>query len=701
MKSENYFNLGGINEKVSPYNTGPTEYLNIINFDFQTITAHTQRWGSTQYTSQNFGAPISSLVEFSRLDGTSFVVVGCSGALWSGATTGLSQGLSLTSFGITAVSSFFFNDLVPRANGIVGINSGFPLYYNGNRQMAINSNFDGSGTSPATFYINSENLSTNKLSYTVLQNNLFFADGNVFGKYDGITTSFIGLPPVTQGAGITIFWSSGATITGLYIQDSYGIGFYASYVNRRGFEGPIWPMDTITMSSFSGVTAASLGGTIAQIKVPIFVPPEYDIASINLYSYAGMSLSLLNAVGSTNFWNLPYVFLSNTAITAGNTFTYVTFGTGQGRGQSNIIGNIGSFPQTPNYVPIGLTFVVGQGVTQGVVTQIDMINYSPQYLEVYSNRLFLAGFSATPSTVWFSDTGEPEGYQSDWNFEIRTNDADYITAMKSYFSYLYLFKQNSFHILTGDSPNNFFLQEVSNVYGCLNNRCVVVYDNFLAFLDRKGVVIYNGASPSLLSSKVQATFDSMNYTVAINTACMVHDKLRSQIMIAIPINGSLNNNVTLVYDYLVNAWTKYDGYSPTVFASIIGRNNTKNAFYGTSAGIVNWFGPSFLSDNGAGFTTYFKTRFLHDLGESYQKQFRRLYLNVDPPLQQMTFIVNFFQDFGSSIVGSSIIGATAFQTRIDYGISAKSLAFEFSSIQTNQVLKLHGYTIESRLQRKV
>src|SRR5260221_10506608 len=47
------------------------------------------------------------------------------------------------------------------------------------------------------------------------------------------------------------------------------------------------------------------------------------------------------------------------------------------------------------------------------------------------------------------------------------------------------------------------------------------------------------------------------------------------------------------------------------------------------------------------------------------------------------------------------ISQGAFQTRTEFGISAKSLAFEMSSIQTNSVLKLHGFTIESRFLRKV
>ncbi len=392
---------------------------------------------------------------------------------------------------------------------------------------------------------------------------------------------------------------------------------------------------------------------------------------------------------------MPYSFLMSAAA-SGSTTTAVTIGATVG-GPSI---NNGRLPSATQYLPMG--FTLGRFTSDSVyINEIAVSSYYPRYLEIYNNQLFAAGFSSTPSTVWYSDVGEPEGFQPTNNFQVRTNDSDVITCLKSYSTRLHIFKRKSFHCLYGDNPNNFYLREVSTIYGCLNNRCAVTYDNNLAFLDQKGVVAYNGSTPELLSNKVQPIFDTMNYSVAINTACMAHDKLRNQILIAIPINGATQNNVTLVYDYLVGAWTKEDGYNPTIFANIQGRNNTKNLFYGTSSGVVNWFGPSFLSDNAVGFSAYMKTRFLHDIGETYQKQFRRLYLNIDAPSSTLTFKVNFFQDFGSSVVKSVTISQGAFQTRTEFGISAKSLAFEMSSIQTNSVLKLHGFTIESRFLRKV
>lgn len=715
LKSENYNQMGGINSKMSPYLTTPIEFLNLINMDFQMPGSLTQRWGSTQYVSQNFNSPVTSLFEFAMLNGSSFVVVGASGALWVGATTGQAQGLSFigSSFyevtqSITLGTNLFSGPYIDV--NIIGSPSGSRSIKNLPFFGLYN---QSSGTGGLSLTVQGQTLTNNKYSFAVLNNYMFAANGDSFFKFNGTTTSFVGAPPIqpyiTRTLGSSVINTTSATLIGMGVS-SGSYAYYGSFVNDRGFEGQIWPLSCINVTQFS---AASLGGSFCQIESAIFVPPQYDIQSINLYSFFNSSTM---SIGSTTFWNNPYGFLTNYPLSAlATTLSVANFGTSNIAyllqlgstigGQTALISNSGAFPDTNTntYFPLGFTMVIGAGAnTPSQVNSIQINPYHPRFLETYQNQLFLAGFSSAPSIVQFSDIGEPEGYLLTNNFEVRTNDGDHITGLRSYSSRLYIFKLHSFHILFGDNPLNFYLNEVSDQYGCLNNNCTAVFNNTLLFLDQKGVCVYNGASVEMLSNKVQPIFDRMNYLAAINSACMVHDKIRNQVLICIPVDGSTINNLTVVYDYLLNAWTTYDGVSPTIIHSIQGRNNAKNAFYGTSSGLLNWFGPSFLSDNGTGFTSYAKSRFLHDLGESIQEQYRRLYINIDPLSSgTMTFNINFFQDFGSSIVKSVTLNEANFQQRIDFGISAKSLAFEISTVQTNSVLRLHGFTIESRLQRRV
>jgi len=92
----------------------------------------------------------------------------------------------------------------------------------------------------------------------------------------------------------------------------------------------------------------------------------------------------------------------------------------------------------------------------------------------------------------------------------------------------------------------------------------------------------------------------MNYAAAKNVACMAHDKKRNQVLTAIPINGATYNNITVVYDYLVDAWTKYDGFNPSLFAVLTGNLSTRTLFYGGYTGNIYNFGASYFGDNGQG-----------------------------------------------------------------------------------------------------
>lgn len=729
FKVENYQNLGGINSKYSPMLTGPMEFLDIKNFDFQFPGDITQRWGSTQYMGQTLAGKITALSEYQKLNGSSMVITGSSGGLWFGATTGNFQGMSLTNMGATlqlygsTVAVGMFKSLgwvVGGAVTLVERNQQGIFWQGSSNQLVMNYAGDDFPFYGYNYTVAPNLQSGNYASIVYLVDRAFIADGSKFVKFDGITTTNVGLPlPIPA----SLMWSYDLTSSvSLMGYGTTGAAiFYVSYVNDRGFESPILAVAS-AMGPMSGPSTMPVDptGNIAMTLI-LNTPLSYGISSINVYSYCVQSpyKSAFTAEqtwwSDTNTWNYPYVKI-NSIPASGSTLTGVPLGTTNGN-YAQIFNNIGPLPNSyiNQYQPLGLTLGPAKrmlyhdnGNTANVYSAIQgyskpyQTNYFPQFLEVYDNRLFCAGFSSAPSTVWFSDVKEPEGYLPTNNFEVRTNDSDYITAMKTYQTRIYFFKINSFHVLVGDNPSNFFLQEISNQYGCLNNRCVIQFENLLYFLDRKGIIEYTGSNISFASIKIQPIFDRMNYTSALTEACGVHDKLRNQILFAIPVDGSTTNNITIVYDYIAQAWTTHTGYNASIFAEIKGYNTTKRLFCGDYNGRVNWFSASFLSDNGSGITLSYKSRFLHDMGDSVQKQFRRLYVNADPIGTTLANKINFYQDYGTSIVLGTTINLGAFQDRIDYGISAKSLAFEMISLNTSSnPLRIHGFVIESRMQRKV
>ena len=693
-----------------------------------------------QTYAQSASYKVTALSEYQKLDGSSTIIAGASGGLWyfggSLAFQALT-GMSLTTLGVTSAMSSSTASGVGAVNyiswsfgGVSAVNSYTNntqgMFYKGSSQAYILPTGITNGVAaPWKEEFSPQILSGNYASIQYLVDYAFIASGSAFLKFNGATCNSVGLP-IPAAMTLTYGYTSvpGSSIVGF---GGTGIGiFYFSYVNDRGFESNIVPLVSCIGSANSTLLSlgtpvglgAGYGTGVVAMTLTINTPLTFGISTINVYSFVTNDfLNHINYAPDTSAWSYAFTKLASFPA-SGSTFTHIPVGvTGGATAWAGLAKNSGVFPNpySNRYQNFGITFgtdivanALDNTATGGTDSKIkaypwlSITNYFPQYLAVYDNRLFSAGYSSTPSTVWFSDVKEPEGYLPTNNFEVRTNDSDYITALSAYQTRLYIFKRNSFHVLGGDNPNNFFVQEISNQYGCLNNRSVVVFENLLYFLDRKGVVEYTGSNISFSSLKIQPIFDRMNYAAALITACGVHDKLRNQVLFAIPIDGATSNNLTVAYDYVAKAWTYHTGYNPSIFAEIQGRNDTKRVFSGNFDGTVNFYSASFLSDNGNGITLSFKTRYLHDLGDSVQKQFRRLYVNADNLGSTLLSKVNIMQDYGTSIVLGTTLIQGAFQERIDFGISAKSLAFEMITVNTtNSPLKIHGFTIESRVQRKV
>lgn len=323
---------------------------------------------------------------------------------------------------------------------------------------------------------------------------------------------------------------------------------------------------------------------------------------------------------------------------------------------------------------------------------------APQSIEIYNNQLF---FGIT-STLYWSEIGEPEGVLPESNAEIRTNDGDRLTALKSYYSQLLVFKSRSFHSFSGDSPQNFTLRELSDQYGAISPRAVAVYEDKCMFLDRKGVVSFNGANIGMMSNKVDSIFSRMNLAAAATFAQMIHINRRNEVWTAIPIDGATLNNCVVVYDYVVDAWSTYLGFNPASLAIMKAGFDQYYPFFGNYMGQLHNFKENLYGDNGVGMTCSFQTRNYGDLGYSNEKVWRKLYLDVSQQLGSSEVInFDFYVNDGTSLAISRQLGASIFQSNVEFGLSSKTLQFVCSNVSNVSPLKINGYTIEYRFQRAV
>ena len=648
MKLEDYHLLGGINSKVNLYSNGPAEFRDLSNLNFINTGALTKRPGTTLFPGvtqgvlftpggNNAGA-ITGVYEFSKLNGSSYLIVG----LQNNLATALNSGYS---------AILAYGTLMPAIGGPFLWN--FTTY--ADRLFACN------GTQ---FYrINTYNIyggDLNAYNYSLPQG-------------AGIDTDLYSIPsPSPYNVGTFKYASNGLAggLSGLYV-------YSFAFVNDRGFVGP--PSNGVTKN----ITGYGNPGNYNGITLVI-----YNVNSAqNLFGATAIQLYRSQIDGV-----IPAaVTLIAIPAMAGPTFGISDFGIPLSSVAPVITQD---FDVTSTY---GATIT-----SYNLNLPNSGIQLSPRYLEIYNNQMFMAGFSAIPNDVWWSEIGEPEGVQPGYNFEVRTNDGDRITGMKSYLGSLVITKQKSFHLLSGTDPSNFVLNELSDQYGCLSHRTLIPWNNNLWFLDSKGIMEYNGANIRCVSNKIEPIFNNMNINAALDNAYGAHVKQWNEIWFSIPAYGSTINNIIVVYDYTADSWTHYDGLQAQCLFMAYAGFPTRRPFMGNYTGGLMYFDQSLTSDNDQGITCHFDSIFFSARGQSVQNQYRRFYLDVNPILGfTQPIYMTFKQDFGTTVQVSQTMYQNPFQGRIDFGISSRSIQASLYHYSASLPLVINGFTFESRMQRMV
>lgn len=638
-KETHYRNLGGINTKVSPYQNDVTEFRDLSNVDFRTPSSLTQRDGTTQI----IGSTLPGQVRFI-------------GELFGALAIGSSQTQNISMIITMAGANAYFL----------------------------------TGNSPVLYQTG---LVNNTVPYTSRSYGpwIFYANGTDFKKFNGGTynqSSITGaftfapnaetlhiafdeaefcLPPGPDITSITAVASGTSIAEGTF---SYRL----SWINRRGFIGPPGAAATIILANFAGNVL--LGSTVSGgTMLGWTVPSGYAIGLTQRVSYYGIEApGYANVVvWRNNGSSSDYFFRS---------YDLVSHIFSDGGGAIDIATNQASFAvlgATP--ISTALSFTL-----------------SPKYLEVFNNSMFMGGFTQAPNVLAFSDLGEPESVQPESNFNIGSGLGDNITSLIFYNGRLVVGKENSLFSVTGDNVLNYAVSQITDEYGILNNAAVV-YNDILLFLDKKGICEFNGANINIISYPVEDIFLSMNLTAAKNTAVILHSKRLNQIWIGIPCNGASENNCTVVYDYLLRKWTKYEGFNPSAFLRTDVGYDTETELIGDYNGLLYEMGSSYLSDNGSAFTVLIKSRWDSTDKMSTTMQYRQLYIDVTRTASAGTLEIKMLPNYqdGASLV--TTMNRNAYQSRIDFGLPATSMSVQIKKHDTSEKLVLHGFVLSSRFQR--
>lgn len=659
LKVEQYLNLGGINTKASEYATGENQVLNLRNYSFERPGAWQSRPGYSMYS--NFNQTLfatflpTSVIQFSLENGSSYIVF----------------------------------DIGPTLYNNIGLS-------------AISGNL---GTSQS------------QIDFEAYDNFLYYANGHILEKYGSSFSQASGFFPPTFGVSSGI-GAYGYPFTGVTLLFSPGGGstFYGQSLSFVGTQAGAYEYTFAFVDQYGNVGENILNltmvSTVSTAEFSFSISPAQNISllanntDILVRAYNSLVLGSANAaalglssLGQGVVWpatlNPGEGFVIYKSVRGGTlNATYMTVG-------GTIWTNYTlSFIGGDTYAL--LTFPDFQGVT-GFVSSINLLNTAstaPKYLEIYNNMMFYAGFSNT-SRVWHSEIGDPDVIEPEYFFDVRSGNSDYIRGMAIFQQSLLIFKKNSFHQLTGDSPETLSLQDISLEYGCLNNTAIVQYEDVIWFMDEEGIAEYNGSSAYIISYPIQKYLDACNK----EHSWAFHLKKYNQVVFVVEDTTTETRCFRFfVYDYVVKGWTIYDRFEEFRAGCLVDAEDQKELlWFGQNPSLSSQFyefGESLSTDSGFGITTVAQTRFHKRLGDSTQELWRRLFVNNDVENATFGATINFYSDYGSTSVLTRSIGLTLFQSRIDFGISAKSLSAEII-IQSTESIKINGYTVVSRYLRSV
>ncbi len=224
----------------------------------------------------------------------------------------------------------------------------------------------------------------------------------------------------------------------------------------------------------------------------------------------------------------------------------------------------------------------------------------PAFGEVFSNRVVFAGDSENPSMLYISELENPENFTPDTGatsagaIQVSPGDGESITGLKTLFlpveneEVLVVFKDNSTYVLSGKDANSFTLQKISDEFGVVNNRSIVLIGNELIFLSKEGVTSLSTATvqgniiTGFLSDKIRKLINNMN-TNKLEECYVIHLRNRQEVWWCIPSGSSTKNQTILVMNYaLSNAWSVREGIVSSCGSVINGKLYT-----GTYDGKVN------------------------------------------------------------------------------------------------------------------
>ena len=179
----------------------------------------------------------------------------------------------------------------------------------------------------------------------------------------------------------------------------------------------------------------------------------------------------------------------------------------------------------------------------------------PKYCVFHKGRLFVAGQSADPTRLSWSDFADYDSWLSTGFVNVpQPKTGDPITGITVFQDNLIIFTEKTKYILYGDDPGNFVLRQSSGREGCVANKTIAKDPNYVYFLSNDGVYRFNGSQDQLMSDGIQTEIDN----IPDKTKCSAVYQ-GNYYRLYYPQTGSTNNDSCILWDTLYDFWLRDSG----------------------------------------------------------------------------------------------------------------------------------------------
>jgi|TARA_R100001530_G_scaffold117023_1_gene84169 hypothetical protein len=214
--------------------------------------------------------------------------------------------------------------------------------------------------------------------------------------------------------------------------------------------------------------------------------------------------------------------------------------------------------------------------------QSTIIPANPSIMATFKNCLFIN----SGGRLYYSLAGRPCQYQAlDYFGAGATNSGD-ITALRTFFDNLIVFRQNGIDVISGNSIDGFHLTPFISGIGCVSKLAVCDVPMLgMMFMSMDGIYLLKGTVGSTgsnlniqkMSGQIERTLERANKNM-LSKCCAAYSQKWREAHFYFPFDGSTENELGLVFHLDRSSWSQR---SSDFKVNCITTDNNEEFIYGT------------------------------------------------------------------------------------------------------------------------